>query len=76
MVSELPIYAGKTLGTSVTRDKVLFVFLAIVLFVTLVVNFTFVTLAVITARLSFAHSVERAALSLARSRLEREPPHR
>jgi CDP-diacylglycerol---serine O-phosphatidyltransferase len=48
MVSELPIYAGKTLGTSVTRDKVLFVFLAIVLFVTLVVNFTFVTLAVIT----------------------------
>ncbi len=48
MVSELPIYAGKTLGTSVTRDKVLFVFLAIVLFITLVVNFTFVTLAVIT----------------------------
>ncbi|MBV9051807.1 MAG: phosphatidylcholine/phosphatidylserine synthase [Hyphomicrobiales bacterium] len=48
MVSELPIYAGKTLGTSVTRDKVLFVFLAIVLFVTLVVNFTFVTLAVMT----------------------------
>ena len=48
MVSELPIYAGKTLGTSVTRDKVLFVFLAIVLFVTLVVNFTFMTLAVIS----------------------------
>ncbi|MBV8447300.1 MAG: phosphatidylcholine/phosphatidylserine synthase, partial [Hyphomicrobiales bacterium] len=48
MVSELPIYAGKTLGTSVTREKVLFVFLAIVLFVTLVVNFTFVTLAVMT----------------------------
>ena len=48
MVSEVPIYAGKTLGTSVTRDKVLFVFLAIVLFVTLVVNFTFVTLAVIS----------------------------
>jgi CDP-diacylglycerol--serine O-phosphatidyltransferase len=48
MVSELPVYAGKTLGTSVTRDKVLFVFLAAVLFVTLVVNFTFVTLAVLT----------------------------
>ncbi|MFI5012222.1 MAG: CDP-alcohol phosphatidyltransferase family protein [Hyphomicrobiales bacterium] len=48
MVSELPIYAGKTLGTRVTRDKVLFVFLAIVLFITLVVNFTFETLAAIT----------------------------
>ena len=48
MVSELPIYAGKTLGTRVTRDKVLWVFLAIILFITLVVNFTFETLTVMT----------------------------
>ena len=48
MVSELPIYAGKTLGTRVTRDKVLWVFLAIILFITLVVNFTFETLTVVT----------------------------
>jgi len=48
MVSVLPIYAGKTLGTRVTREKVLFVFLAIVLFVTLVVNFTFATLTAVT----------------------------
>jgi CDP-diacylglycerol--serine O-phosphatidyltransferase len=48
MVSVLPIYAGKTLGTSLTREKVLFVFLAIVLFVTLVVNFTFATLTAVT----------------------------
>jgi CDP-diacylglycerol--serine O-phosphatidyltransferase len=48
MVSELPIYAGKTLGTQVTRDKVLWVFLAIVLLVTLIANFTFETLTVIT----------------------------
>ena len=31
-----------------TRDKVLWVFLAIILFITLVVNFTFETLAVVT----------------------------
>jgi CDP-diacylglycerol--serine O-phosphatidyltransferase len=48
MVSVLPIYAGKTLGTSLTREKVLFVFLAIILFVTLVVNFTFATLTAVT----------------------------
>jgi CDP-diacylglycerol--serine O-phosphatidyltransferase len=48
MVSVLPIYAGKTLGTSLTREKVLFVFLAIVLFVTLVINFTFATLTAVT----------------------------
>jgi CDP-diacylglycerol--serine O-phosphatidyltransferase len=48
MVSVLPIYAGKTLGTSLTREKVLLVFLAIVLFVTLVVNFTFATLTAVT----------------------------
>jgi CDP-diacylglycerol--serine O-phosphatidyltransferase len=48
MVSELPIYAGKTLGTRVTRDKVLWVFLGMVGFVTLVVNFTFETLAALT----------------------------
>ena len=35
-------------GTSLTREKVLFVFLAIVLFVTLVVNFTFATLTGVT----------------------------
>jgi CDP-diacylglycerol---serine O-phosphatidyltransferase len=48
MVSELPIYAAKTLGTRVTRDKVLWVFLGIVLFVSLITNFTFETLAAIT----------------------------
>jgi CDP-diacylglycerol--serine O-phosphatidyltransferase len=48
MVSTLPIYAGKKLGTSLTREKVLFVFLAIVLFVTLIVNFTFATLTAVT----------------------------
>jgi CDP-diacylglycerol--serine O-phosphatidyltransferase len=48
MVSVLPVYAGKTLGTSLTREKVLFVFLATVLFVTMVVNFTFATLTAVT----------------------------
>jgi CDP-diacylglycerol--serine O-phosphatidyltransferase len=48
MVSMLPVYAGKTLGTSLTREKVLFVFLATVLFVTMVVNFTFATLTFVT----------------------------
>jgi CDP-diacylglycerol---serine O-phosphatidyltransferase len=48
MVSELPIYAAKTFGTHVTRDKVLWVFLAIVLFVSLITNFTFETLAAMT----------------------------
>ena len=48
MVSVLPVYAGKTIGTSLTREKVLFVFLAIILFVTLVVNFTFATLTAVT----------------------------
>lgn len=46
MVSRIPTYAGKTLGSRIPREKVLPLFAVIVLFAALLVSFTFQVLAV------------------------------
>jgi len=46
MVSRIPTYAGKTLGSRVPREKVLPLFAIVVLFAALLVSFTFQVLAI------------------------------
>jgi CDP-diacylglycerol--serine O-phosphatidyltransferase len=71
MVSRIPTYAGKTLGSRIPRDKVLPLFVIVVLVVALLASFTFesLTLMVLLYLAAIPFGVARYRAKLAQDRL-------
>ena len=66
MVSRLPVYSGKRLGTRVPPDLVLIVFIGVVLFFALLISYPWEVLTIGTIALSREPAVRRPVLSRAR----------
>jgi CDP-diacylglycerol--serine O-phosphatidyltransferase len=82
MVSRIPTYAGKTLGARIPRERVLIVFLAVLLAVALLASFPFETLVVIVclylalipSGMMRYRALERADQAAAGQPAPQEPP--